>query len=40
MAMVIGAERLTKRFGDPQAPAVVDVSAGSGQVLALLGAEL
>ncbi len=37
MTEVIEAEGLTKRFGATQALAGVDISAGSGQVLALLG---
>jgi len=40
MAMVIEAEGLTKRFGGRRVPAGADSSAESGQVLALLGAEL
>jgi ABC-type branched-subunit amino acid transport system ATPase component len=40
MAKGIGAEGLTTRFGGTKAPAGVDIPAGSGQVLALLGAEL
>jgi len=37
MTSVIEAERLTKRFGDTQALAGVDIAADRGQVLALLG---
>jgi ABC-type multidrug transport system ATPase subunit len=40
MAMVIEAEGLTNRFRGARAPAGVDIAAGSGQVLALLGGEL
>jgi len=40
MAMVIEAEGLAKRFGGRQAPAGIDISAESGQVLALVRAEL
>jgi ABC-type multidrug transport system ATPase subunit len=40
MAMVIEAEGLTNRFGGTQALAGLRVSAESGRVLALLGAEL
>jgi ABC-type multidrug transport system ATPase subunit len=39
MAMVIEAEGLTKRIAGAQALAGVDISAESGQVLALPGAE-
>jgi ABC-type multidrug transport system ATPase subunit len=40
MAMVIEAEGPTNRSGGTQALAGVDIPAESGQVLALLGAEL
>jgi oleandomycin transport system ATP-binding protein len=37
MTTVIAAEGLTKRFGNTQALAGVDISADAGRVLALLG---